>query len=70
MQINSFVRINMFGKYYVYKRLNVTKGEITNHTCHAKDLLEFLKQLNKWNTESSTQRSKTKLWVYWTEDLQ
>jgi len=59
----------MFGKYYVYKRLNVTKGEITNHTCHAKDLLEFLIVLNKWNTESSTKRSRTKLWVYWTEEI-
>lgn len=58
----------MFGKSYSYKRLNVTKGEITNHTCHAKDLLEFLKQLNKWNTESAEKIAGIR-WIYWTEDL-
>jgi hypothetical protein len=60
----------MFGQTFIYKRLHVSTETITEHTCRVKDLLEFLKQLNKWNAESSTQRSKTKLWVYWTEDLQ
>jgi len=61
----------MFGQTFIYKRLHVSTETITEHTCRARDLLEFLKQLNKWNAESCmTGRSKTKLWIYWTENLQ
>jgi len=59
----------MFGKTFSYKRLHVSTGTITEHTCHAKDLLEFLKQLNKWNTESAEKIAGIR-WIYWTEDLQ
>lgn len=51
----------MFGKTFIYKRLNVKTGEITEHTCHAHGLLVVLKQLNEWNKMSP------KTWNYWIE---
>jgi hypothetical protein len=51
----------MFGKSYIYKRLNVSTGEITEHTFHTHDLLGAFKQLNEWN------KMAPKRWNFWIE---
>lgn len=51
----------MFGKSYIYKRLNVSTGKITEHSFREHDLLGALKQLNEWNKMSP------KTWNYWIE---
>jgi len=60
----------MFGKTFIYKRLDTTKGGVTEHTCHAHDFLHFLEQLNNWNRASATNTSGKFWWIYWTEEIQ
>ena len=57
----------MFRKTFIYKRLNVTKGTITEHTCHAHDLLSLLQKLNQWNKESAEKIAGIR-WIYWTKE--
>lgn len=57
----------MFGKTFTYRRLNVSKGEITDHTVHAHNLLDFLYKLNKWNAESGEKIAGIR-WIYWTKE--
>jgi len=44
---------------FKYNRLEIKTGKITEHSYNAIDLLGFLKQINKWNSE------KLGCWVYW-----